>query len=330
MTKRELLATRICDLGVSIDGTWLEERIEKVRSELVARGIKARPHFWLGDEWSVPDGVPGVAVPFYLAHDRLMALERSQMQTCEGGSLHECIKLLRHEVGHAVQNAYRLQRRRGFRASFGSVALPYPDYYRPDPRSKRFVLHLPGWYAQCHPAEDFAETFAVWLRPASNWRRRYAGWPAKRKIEFVDEIMKTVGPTTPPIRNRKQPFSVARLTETLEDYYTRKRDLYLAPFSEVYDAALREMFSSEARHRTRETAASFMRRNRRHVLAEVTRFATDLGPVVEHVLDEMMGRSRELGLRIKGREPALVRELSLALAVHGVDYARRGRSWWPV
>ena len=26
-------------------------------------------------------------------------------------------------------------------------------------------MHLDPWYAQSHPDEDFAETFAVWLTP---------------------------------------------------------------------------------------------------------------------------------------------------------------------
>ena len=46
-------------------------------------------------------------------------------------------------------------------------------------------MHLEQWYAQSHPDEDFAETFAVWLAPDSHWRERYAGWPVLRKLEYV-------------------------------------------------------------------------------------------------------------------------------------------------
>ena len=54
------------------------------------------------------------------------------------------------------------------------------------------MLNLANWYAQSHPIEDFAETFAVWLRPGSRWRSRYADWPALRKLEYVDALMQEV------------------------------------------------------------------------------------------------------------------------------------------
>ena len=86
MTQRELLSVRLCDLNVSIDGTWLEERIERVRDELAQRDLRFNPHFWLADEWFSPAGVPGVALPFYLAHPKLTRLERSQMLEAEGAT----------------------------------------------------------------------------------------------------------------------------------------------------------------------------------------------------------------------------------------------------
>ena len=78
---------------------------------------------------------------------------------------------------------------RSWRATFGKASRPYPDIYRPRPASRDFVLHLGHWYAQSHPTEDFAETFAVWLQPRARWRREYQGWPALRKLEYVDELM---------------------------------------------------------------------------------------------------------------------------------------------
>ena len=41
-------------------------------------------------------------------------------------------------------------------------------------------------YAQKHPDEDWAETFAVWLE-GGPWRRRYRDWQvALAKLEYVD------------------------------------------------------------------------------------------------------------------------------------------------
>ncbi len=58
-----------------------------------------------------------------------------------------------------------------------------PQRYRARPGSRRYVHHLGEWYAQAHPTEDFAETFAVWLKPRSGWRKSYAEWPAFHKLQ---------------------------------------------------------------------------------------------------------------------------------------------------
>ena len=173
-----LLDLRLCDLGVTIRGGELADRIGQLYGELRGLGLRFRPHFWLSDEWYCPDGVPGVAIPFYLAHPRLARLELAHMLEVEGGTPEWCMRLLRHETGHAIENAYRLRLRRSRQRLFGKSSERYRDYYVPRPYSRRFVVHLEQWYAQSHPDEDFAETFAVWLAPDSNWRERYAGWPA--------------------------------------------------------------------------------------------------------------------------------------------------------
>src|SRR5690606_6795849 len=138
--------------------------------ELERRHIKLRPHVWLAEEWFAADGVPGIAIPFYLAHPRLIKLEQRQMLEVEGGTRDECMRILRHEAGHALDTAYRIRRRKQWREVFGPASKKYPEYYHAKPYSKNYVLHLDSWYAQSHPSEDFAETFAVWLKPDSRWR----------------------------------------------------------------------------------------------------------------------------------------------------------------
>src|SRR6202048_1376351 len=158
LSDEQLLKQRLSSLRVALEGTWLEDCLSTLYEELEGRGIRLRPHAWISSEWFSPANVPGIAIPFYLTHPRLMKIEKKMMLDVEGGTWSECMAILRHEAGHAVQHAYQLQRRR-------------------------------RWYAQSHPDEDFAETFAVWLRPRSNWRTRYAGWPALKKLEYVDELM---------------------------------------------------------------------------------------------------------------------------------------------
>src|SRR5690348_10507189 len=70
----ELLAMRICDLGVRVEGSELEPRVQQLHDELGARGIALRPPCYLGDEWFTPSEQALIAIPFYLAHPRLKAL----------------------------------------------------------------------------------------------------------------------------------------------------------------------------------------------------------------------------------------------------------------
>ena len=197
LSDEQLLQQRLSSLRVAVEGTWLEDCISALYEELEERGIRLRPHTWISSEWFSPADVPGIAIPFYLTHPRLMKLEKKMMLDVEGGTWSECMAILRHEAGHAIQHGYQLQRRRRWQQLFGRSSKHYPRYYRPNPASRQYVQHLRLWYAQSHPDEDFAETFAVWLRPRSNWRTRYAGWPALKKLEYVDELMEEIAGKRP-------------------------------------------------------------------------------------------------------------------------------------
>ena len=135
--------------------------------------------------------------------------------------------------------------------TFGSFAQPYPDFYKPKPKSRKYVLHLPAWYAQAHPAEDFAETFAVWLTPRSQWRRRYRGWPALRKLEYIDELMNDLAGTKPRNRTRTKVEPLSALKITLREHYRRKRERYDFEWPAVYDRDLHRIFSDDPRHKSK-------------------------------------------------------------------------------
>jgi hypothetical protein len=323
----DLLDTRICDLGLKIDGTWLEALIAQVRRELAARDLRFRPHFWLADEFFTPDEVTGAGIPFYLAHRRLMQLERKQMFEVEGGSRTECLRILRHEVGHAIDNAYRLSRRKRWRDTFGSVSKPYPESYRPNPRSKRFVQHLDGWYAQSHPAEDFAETFAVWLAPRSDWKQQYAGWPALRKLETVDELMRDIAGKPPKVRSRAKPYSLPRLRHTVRTHYQRKRAHYTAGYSEVRDSDLLKLFSADSQHRHRSTAYAFLKRHRRDIRERVATWTGEYEFTLDQVLKDIAGRCKQLKLRLRVPERQAKVDFALMLAVHTIQYLHLGDEW---
>jgi len=321
-----LLDLRLCDLALSIEGTWLEPMVERVLAELAARKVRLRPHFWLSEEWFSPLGVPGVALPFYLAHPRLLRLERRQMLDVAGGTREECLKLLRHEVGHAVQHAYALHRRKRWRELFGNPSVPYPDSYRPNPASKRFVQHLPAWYGQSHPDEDFAETFAVWLRPRSDWRRRYDGWAALAKLEYVDALMAEIAGLPPRVTKRTRPHELGGLRKTLRQHYAAKLERYSIGFSDVYDRDLGRLFSAPSENGAGKTAAAFLRRHGREIRQIVSRWTRDYEFTLDQVLKEMTGRCRELKLEARGPERRLKLDFAILLTVHAVH--SHGHRYW--
>jgi hypothetical protein len=288
MTQRDLLSVRMCDLNVSIEGTWLEERIERVRDELAQRDLRFNPHFWLADEWFSPAGVPGVALPFYLAHPKLVRLERSQMLEAEGATRESCLRLLRHELGHAIQHAFNLQRRREWQRRFGRASTPYPDAYRPNPASRRYVHNL----------------------------------------EYVDRLMHEIAGESPRVRSRAKPYATSRERMTLGEYYERKRSHYSVGFSDAYDRDLKRLFSeAEGPRDRRETAAAFLRRHRREIRGMVAKWTGEYQLTLNQVLEQMIGRCKQLHLVADGPERNLVLDFAIMLTVHGMNYLYRGREW---
>ena len=325
----KLLKVRLKDLKLRIEGTWLNRRLRELFDELDERDIRVRPHVWLSDEWFSPDETPGFAIPFYLAHPRLMQLERKKIMEVEGGTNWECMRIMRHEMGHVVQNAYKLHRRRDWQKLFGPSSRRYPNYYKPNPASRKYVEHLRLWYAQSHPAEDFAETFAVWLRPRSDWRKRYAGWPALRKLEYVDELMEEIAGKRPKLARRFTVDPLHSLTTTLGEHYRNKLKHYSVEAPTTYDRDLRRIFSETARHRRAPTAVSFIRHNRRYFRETVSRWTGEYQLTLNTVLEEMMARCRELDLRAVGPERQLREDFTVLLTAKTVHslYSPSRRQW---
>ncbi len=324
LSDSELLDLRMCDLGLSIPGTVVEDRIEQLYDELTDRGIAFRPHCWLSDEWFSPDGIPGIAIPFYLAHPRLMRLERKQVLDVEGGTHDWCLKILRHEAGHAIDTAYRLRRRKSYRDTFGRVSVPYPDYYRPKPYSRSYVQHLDMWYAQSHPVEDFAETFAVWLRPRSRWRTQYRGWPAIKKLEYVCDTMRGLKNRKPTVSSRIHVDPLRSLKKTLREHYENKRAHYGLEHPNFYDRDLRRLFSDKPEYAKNVSASAFLRRIRTELRKSVAKWTGEYQYTIDQVLSEMIERCRELKLRLSSSEPDTKRDVMILVTVQTMNFLHEG------
>lgn len=320
----QLLDVRMCDLDLRIDGTDLQRRIEVIDGELRARGL-VTPHYWISEEWFSPDGVPGVAVPFYLLHPRLAKLELSQMLEVEGGDEATCLKILRHEAGHAIDNAYRLRRRQARREIFGLPSTPYPEYYTPKPYSKSFVQHLDHWYAQSHPDEDFAETFATWLDPATDWQTRYVGWPAERKLHYMDGLMRGLANAPAKVTERREVEPLHELQQTLRDHYQVKREHYGLDSPDFYEQDLRNLFSDDPRYGANLSAARFLSRIRRDVRSTVASFTDSYQYTIDRLIDKIIRRCRELNLRLTDDENTARVDFMVFLTVQTMNYLHSGR-----
>ncbi|HVZ98980.1 MAG TPA: putative zinc-binding metallopeptidase [Caulobacterales bacterium] len=329
---RELLELRLKDLDLSLAGTWLESCLEELNDDLSARGLKLRAHGWLSDEWFSPSNTPGIAFPFYLAHPRLMRLERKMMHAVEGGTRRECMRIVRHEAGHVIQHAFALHRRRRWQNVFGLSSQPYPTCYRANPASKNYVQHLRRWYAQCHPDEDFAETFAVWLTPRSNWRKRYADWPALKKLDYVDELMAEIAGAKPHLTARVEVDPLRKLNFTLGEHYQRKLEHYAIDTTTSFDRDLKRIFSDDAHAARAPLATAFIQRNRVELRKLAAKWAGEDQITVDAVLDDLVDRCRILKLRAPGSAHHMRHNLAALLtgkAVHSLYNSSR-RQWFAV
>jgi hypothetical protein len=321
----ELLALRFCDLHLRIDGSELEPRVHQLYAELAARGVALRPDCYLGDEWFSPEGVPAIAIPFYLAHPRLKSLELRQMMEIEGGTPEWCMMLLRHECGHAMDHAWQFSKRPEWQQVFGSPETTYaPETYTPRPYSHSFVRHLPNWYAQAHPDEDFAETFAVWMSvPNEELRARYHGWKALEKIEYVDALMREAAVTKPVVRRGRHLADVHRLRTTLARHYAARRKLYAEDFPDFYDADLRAIFLKG--EPGSDSAARAMRRRRAALIAAIVEWTGQRKYTVDMLVRKLTRRCQELKLPAPRDPVTLHMELAAYLAALVTNHLYTGR-----
>ena len=296
----ELLERRISKLGLRLEGTTLEPLIRQLYDELAAKGLTFHPLCYIGDEWFVPVGIPAIFVPFFLVHDRLRALEKTMMLEVEGGTREWFMKLIRHEAAHAYSFAYHLPRKKKWQQLFGKTSREQtPDFYQPRPFSRSYVVNLDDWYAQSHPDEDFAETFAVWLTPNVDWRARYAKWKAIEKLDYVDDLMRSLAGKPPLHAPEFRPSDYDCLNVKLKTYYARKRKLYEDTYPDFYDADLRELFPAPAGI----TASRYLRLRRRRLMNSVCEWTNEKKFRVNKLLARLIDRCDQLDLHVLNDDP---------------------------
>lgn len=325
-TDNELLDLELSELGLQLKGSLVENCLKKLYSELNRRDLKFKPHAWISDEWFSPDGIPGIAIPFFLLHPRLMELEKKMIGNCEGNTEAWCMKLLRHEAGHAIDNAFHLRKKKARQEIFGLSSTPYPKDYEPKPYSKDFVKHLTDGYAQAHPDEDWAETFSVWLTPKKSWREKYCDWYALEKLEYIDSVMLELKGKSALTRNKKTIDSLnsPKLKNmTLRQYYNLKRKNLGLTKNDELNRDLKKIFCQKGPKNPK--ANLFIGKMRKSLSREV---AKDLGLYqyrIDRLMKTMMENSKAQDLRLRSSEDRTMKQLSSLLSKKSSHYLNQGK-----
>jgi hypothetical protein len=322
---QEILNKPICDLGLRLDGSPLERFVQQLYGECERKGLKQfRPPCYLTDEWGCPSGEPVVGIPFYLANPQLSRLER-EMNDLEDAR--EIMMYLRHEAGHAFNYAYQLYKTPEWRQLFGSFRRAYRDNYRPVPFSRSYVRHMAGWYAQKHPDEDFAETFAVWLTPGSRWRTRYRGWPAIAKLKYMNRIAHKLGDTPPLRAHGDTDITVADMRATVGDFYQQMLAEQNCFSDLALDSDLIDVFNASKRKRKGvRSAAEFLREHRKVLTDKVTYWSGVQRPIIKKLVESMQARVEHLALRVDvAREAEHLTDITVYATALAMNYLARGK-----
>jgi len=320
---RELLNKPVRALGLKLAGSPVEACVERLYRELEQKKLMTfRPAVYLTDEWGCPSGEPVIGLPFYLANSDLAQLEK-EMNDLE--DTREIMMYLRHEAGHAFNYAYRLYNRAEWRQIFGWFRRPYRDHYRPVPFSRNFVRHMAGWYAQKHPDEDFAETFAVWLTPRSGWRKRYRGWGAMAKLEYMDRLARE-------LRNVEPVRKKGRTDITVEEMETTVGELYRPAGEEVpiidmaSDTDLRDIFHGRKRGKRARPAQDFLQQHRKALVDKIAYWTGVERPLVKRLVEAIEQRVGELGLLTDGQHEAEhLTEITVYASTLAMNYLTNGK-----
>lgn len=332
----EMLSKRICDFDLRIEGRPLERVLERFRRELADRGItRLDPRFYLTDEWGVPEGTVAIGIPFYLADEQFIDLQRRRGGLVEGEGEEDVLRYLRHEMGHVVNYAYRLYASADWTHLFGPMSRPYVEDYKVKPFSPDFVRHLPGGYAQKHPDEDWAETFAVWMTPGLDWRSLYADSPgALAKLEHCEAICNGLRERDPEVVDTQIDYDTKEIRLTLQEFFEavdlgaeripRSLDGDLsAIFGRARERAIGEKALDEAKT---GDAAGLLRRQREFYTATVYAW-TGVDPGVLRTLTKHLEvRAKDLSLRYPLSErDEVAAELAAFLTALAMNYQYTGK-----
>lgn len=320
-----LLNRKISSFSFDINQPPFNKWIQQLYRELKLKQLYFQPKCFVADEWFCPVNIPAIGIPFYLFDQQIKNLEYQWFGEVEGGSKEWFMKLIRHEAGHCFSYAYKLYRKKRWQNIFGVASKNYPDTYQIKPYSKSYVRHLDNYYAQSHPDEDFAETFAVWLTPGSRWKTKYYGWPALKKLQYVDELMKSIAGTKPLHNPPARLEDYSGLNIKLISYLRKKRLMYAHHLPEYYDKDLRRIFVHKPDAKNTLQASSFIKKHRRRILSSTAEWTKQSKKTINSLLNNISMRCDALNLIAPENEIETNTRLSSFITSQVMHYAYTGK-----
>ncbi|EPZ51768.1 PF10005 domain protein [Bacteriovorax sp. BAL6_X] len=321
-SREDILNAQLWELDICFEKSKFAHCLDQLVHELDAKKLLVRPKVWLSDEWFCPEAISGIAIPFSLMHPKLIELEKEFTGLCEGEDHDWFMKLMRHECGHVMDNAYFLKDEKKRKNIFGDHDRSYPSSYGPRKFSKKYVYHLEDNYAQAHPEEDFAETFSVWLTPRSNWKRIYESWPALKKLNYVDHLMKSLSNKKPNVVCYKEVDSIDESELTVREYLLKKK---------------RKLRKTSQARRSIQHIQQYLSKNettgialdkiigslRKDLVRDISLLTKEYQYKIESVVNDLEGISNKKKLMIPEKcGPQIIHEIVLS---HADKYFKEGR-----
>jgi hypothetical protein len=318
-----LLNRRICDLQLKIEGTRLEEMIADLYTELERAGLNFRPGTYLSDWWGCPNLVPVIGIPFFLARPELKKL-KGELTGFKVESDEDLMMVLRHEAGHAFNYAYRIFEEPDWQKTFGKFTAPYKERYKAEPFNTAYVRHVAGWYVQKHPDEDFAETFAVWVTPGSDWKEKYDKTPALSKLLFIDSAARKFGNKVPVVSGGELDVPLNEMTETVEVWFKEYNEAHRRKviIHNIIDEDLKRLFPSVLG----KPAIKAMQSQRTRLIKYVHYWTGMDRDTLTALVDELMRRIEALDLKIMpGRDRMPMISASAFITTLAMNYIKTGK-----
>ena len=157
------------------------------------------------------------------------------------------------------------------------------------------------------------------------WATRYAGWPAQRKVEYLDRLMRKIARLRPVVKSKRKVDPLPRLRKTLGEHYKKKREHYGLDHPDFYDSDLRNLFSDLPEYAKNLPAARFVSRIRKDVRTTVASFTDSYQYTIDQLLEKVIVRCRELNLRLSDSEEATKADFMVFLTVQTMNYLHSGR-----